>query len=1158
MLSFLKRRALVAGLGFLLLAAFVWYAGPYFAFADYRPLDSAMARLIVIAVLAVCWIASAVMKRLRARRASDKLVAAVITQAQTGPERPSAEVVQLRERFEEATAALKQQRRGGHSLYELPWYVIIGAPGSGKTTALVNSGLHFPLEQRSGRGALRGIGGTRNCDWWFTDEAVFLDTAGRYTTQDSDAGADSAGWSEFLALLRKYRKRRPVNGVILTISVQDLLAQNQGAREAHVAAARRRLNELNKELRIQLPVYLMVTKCDLVAGFTEYFDDLAQEGRAQVWGMTFPFELTAKGEAAKSYPAEFDSLVGRLNARLFGRLEEERDPRRGTRVFGFPQQMAALREVLGQFVADVFASTRFDQQVLLRGIYFTSGTQEGTPIDRLLGAIGRRFAVSPDVVAPAGGRGKAYFIERLLKEVLFAESGLAGVNRRFEMQKAAAEVGAYAAMAVVAVLGFVLLTVSYSRNRDYVEQVSGDVARLEQVPPIRAGASLESLLPRLDAVRAVSDSANRYGDGTPWGMWWGLFQGASIGNAARDAYTRELDGALLPLVAARIKERLVDYVPEPEKLFEYLKAYLMLGQPEHLDKAQLGLVADLEWKSLDAADTEGGVRLSQHFASLLEHESALRPIELDESLVAQARSTIRQASIGGLIYRQARLAYASDNARALRHHTAAGAGADRVLRRKSGLSLSEPVMSLYTAPVFREITDGGIDGIVNKFEADQWVWGQDGAPRVGSRSIASEFTGLYEKDYIAFWDGIVKDIEPVSMATLASTKDALAILSGPTSPLRGLLKTIDEQTFLVKPPEPTQAKPGISGRLTDLFNRGKEAVGLAAVPPGTQVTAHFAPIHRLVSSDQGAAPIDGVIQKLKEVQDRLAPVGPGVGGTDLTDPGAIKDVGEMVNALKREATALPPSIAAIVNQVADRTAVTIRRGVSGTLESRYREKVLRECSAVIGSRYPFVAGSAIDVPLADFGRLFGYGGVFDTFFKSELEPLVDSSRTPWAWRADASGTSVGPSLAMLRQFETAQQIREMFFRPGGQEPEVRFRLTTTDLDVGAVRFLLELDGQSFDYRHTPPRSTQATWPGPTPGPAAATFEVRAGGRPNIVAQGPWAWFRLMESARIERETDVRYVLTFAKDGHEARVRVEAASIRNPYGQNELQQFRCDG
>ena len=236
---------------------------------------------------------SALLKRLRASRASDKLVGAVLSQSQQEKERPSAEARSC------ANASKRPWRRSrsggsGRSLYDLPWYVFIGAPGSGKTTALVNSGLKFPLEQRVGKAAVRGVGGTRNCDWWFTDEAVFLDTAGRYTTQDSDAASDSEGWKEFLALLGKYRKRRPVNGIVLTISAQDLMTQGDAGREAHVEAARRRLTELTRELQIQLPVYVMVTKCDMVAGFTEYFDDLTQEGRAQVWGVTFPYEQTVQ------------------------------------------------------------------------------------------------------------------------------------------------------------------------------------------------------------------------------------------------------------------------------------------------------------------------------------------------------------------------------------------------------------------------------------------------------------------------------------------------------------------------------------------------------------------------------------------------------------------------------------------------------------------------------------------------------------------------------------------------------------------------------------------------------------------------------------------------------------------------------------------------
>ena len=147
MFSFLKSRTFLILLGFALLFLFLWYLGPYFGFAEHYPLASIAGRLIAMALVVAIWIAVVVIKRMRAGRASDQLVAAVVKQSKAD-ERPSAEALQLRERFEEATAFLKGKRKGGHTLYDLPWYVIVGAPGAGKTTALVNSGVNLPLEQR--------------------------------------------------------------------------------------------------------------------------------------------------------------------------------------------------------------------------------------------------------------------------------------------------------------------------------------------------------------------------------------------------------------------------------------------------------------------------------------------------------------------------------------------------------------------------------------------------------------------------------------------------------------------------------------------------------------------------------------------------------------------------------------------------------------------------------------------------------------------------------------------------------------------------------------------------------------------------------------------------------------------------------------------------
>ena len=1163
-MKFFKRRGVLVFIGLVLLSLLIWYGGPYLAFAEFKPLESVLARLIAIGVLVALWVLSALLKKLRAARASSKLAQAVV--AQKGPalrDGAGREAAQLRERFEEAVAALKKTQSSGRSLYELPWYVIIGPPGSGKTTALINSGLKFPLEQRFGKEALRGVGGTRNCDWWFTDEAVLLDTAGRYTTQDSDESADSAGWGEFLGLLTKHRKRRPLNGVMVTLSAADLMTHTPAEREANVAAVRRRLDELNRHLKVRLPVYLMVTKCDLISGFAEYFDDLGAEGRAQVWGMTFTPERSAAGTAAEDFQPEFDALIERLNQRLFGRIEEERDTRRRTAVFAFPQQTAGLRSLIAAFVSEVFAATRFDGRLLLRGVYFTSGTQEGTPIDRLMSAIGRGFAVAPDAIAAgAAGRGKAYFIEKLLREVIFAEAGLAGVNRRRELQKAALQLGAYAALILVAVLGVVALSVSYGRNKSYLGEVAASLDQLNSVPVPSSQSTLAQMVSGLDALRSVVDTANRYQGRLAWTMRWGLFQGAAVGDEARDAYQRELNGSLLPKIGEEFKQRLLSSASQPDKLYQYLKAYLMLGEPEHLDKAQLAFLVNLDWQDAFAAQPDVLQSLTAHLRSLIEDQERLRSLPLDDALLAQTRNTVRQASLPRLMYNQLRLNHVDDTSHDLRLDIAAGIGAERVLARKSGKKLSEPVPGLYTRPVFDQVSALDSLALVKQFSADNWVMGDSAFDMQGAARMTSQVMDVYAEDYTRTWDGILNDVQVVPLRNLAQTADVLGILGGPTSPLKGLLVAVEANTNLTKPAEggPTAAsvaaaaEKAVMNPLNKLF--GKKPVP-GAMSPAERITAHFLPVNQLVTGPPGSAPIDRVVAQVAQIQQKISALGTGVGETNPLDALAKSGQGDALKALQLQASTLPPPIGALVAQMGGRSESLAVGQARSELDQRYREKVIKACEQIVAGRYPFSANSAIDVPLVDFGRLFGVGGIFDGFFKENLAPLVDTSRSPWVWRAGGSGPP-GASTAMLRQFETVQKIRESYFGPTGQSPEQQFTLTPGDLDAAATRFTLEMDGQTLDYRHGPVRSVPLKWPGPSPGAAAVTFEDRSGARPNQTFQGPWAWFRLLDSATLRAETDVRFDAAFQGGGHQATVLIEAVSIRNPYQKSVVHQFRCGG
>jgi type VI secretion system protein ImpL len=199
---------------------------------------------------------------------------------------------------------------------------------------------------------------------------------------------DSAAWHGFLGLLKRNRPRRPINGAIIAISIADLLIQTEEQRNQHARTIRNRIDELIEELGVRFPIYVMFTKCDLISGFSEFFEDLSRGEREQVWGVTFR-DMQAASMAADIdwFASEYNLLVDRLNGRLLWRMHQERDLNRRGAIEVFPQQMEILKPVLTNFLKQVFASSRYHLQPYLRGAYFSSGTQDGTPIDRMMSVI---------------------------------------------------------------------------------------------------------------------------------------------------------------------------------------------------------------------------------------------------------------------------------------------------------------------------------------------------------------------------------------------------------------------------------------------------------------------------------------------------------------------------------------------------------------------------------------------------------------------------------------------------------------------------------------------------------------------------------------------------------------------------------------------------
>lgn len=521
----------------------------------WRPLDGPVERIAFIAALAAAWLGWELIRARRALQENARLLDGLAggIAGQDSAARAAHEIQVLRKRFEDALGVLRKARFRGadgerRMVSELPWYMFIGGPGSGKTTALLNAGLRFPLGDPGAGNSLQGVGGTRNCDWWFTDEAVLLDTAGRYTTQQSDRQADAAAWLGFLDLLKRFRPGQPLNGAIVTLNAADLAHWNEDELRDYAVHVRERVSELYTRLGVRVPVYLMITKSDLLAGFSEFFSEFDAAARAQVWGMTF--EATEKAAdprlTVSRFEEEFMRLERRLYAALPDRLQEERDLQRRAAIYRFPQQFRGVGPMIARFLDTAFVTGWTGEAPLLRGIYFASGTQEGSPIDRVLGTLARAFNLERKVQPPTLGSGKSFFLRRLLREVIFAESGLAGADLARERARRAARLGAYASMALASIVLAAAWTMSYFGNMKLIEsaEAAAGAARREAdgLAPLRPGdeAKLVAILNRLRDLRQAEAS---------WTLRFGLYQGAKLDAQAERAYRNMLSETLLPHLA---------------------------------------------------------------------------------------------------------------------------------------------------------------------------------------------------------------------------------------------------------------------------------------------------------------------------------------------------------------------------------------------------------------------------------------------------------------------------------------------------------------------------------------------------------------------------------------------------------------------------------
>jgi type VI secretion system protein ImpL len=1112
-------------------ALLLWLAAPLLSIDGRHPFDGRGARAALLLALALVALLVGLGLQWRRMRRNASLVDSL----QQG--HGAAGV--LSERFAHAMRLLRSgvgardeshwwQRR--RLVYQLPWYVFIGAPGAGKTTALLHSGLRFPLAERLGTAPVAGIGGTRQCDWWFTDQAVFIDTAGRYTTQDSHAGSDAQEWSVFMRLLRRYRPAQPINGVIVTVSVPDLL-QGGPELEHQATAVDRRLQELRAELGLAFPVYLLVTKVDLLAGFDEFFGDFGAAEREQPWGVTFD-PAAATGGMPPALHAQLAALAARVAAIAPRRLQQEPLLRRRAAIHHFPAQVEALLPALEAFAAQALRRCAEAPRQIVRGIHFSSGTQEGNPIDRVLGELGRSFGITlPEPVRAAGG-GKAYFLATLLQQLVIAEAPLAGANLQRQRRQRWLAAGAGGALAGVLVLACVGWWWSYRHNAAYVDAVGERVRTVAQQIDVRPDGGVGRLLPLYALLSQLAAEGGVDPEHAPWSLDFGLFQGPRLARSADQTYHRVLDRTLAPLLAARLTQVLRQEA-DPGARYEALRVGLMLVTPDRLQRAEVRRWAAQAFGPPAGAQAPGAGEQQEwlrHVDALLERNAVFDVVRLDDATVSAARAALADVSLEQRVHdRLLRRARAQLGGERNQAPLASAAAVLTFAPPDAGGTQGElPALPVeYARRAWREVIEPAIAPLIAELaDETEWVLGvrspaierlvRDSTARA---PLARQLALRHAQASIAQWERLLGTLALQLPADSDSLARFATTLAAPQSPLRQLLRRIA-----------SEFAPAAAG----------SAGAAAALAYESSLGEHFGPL-RDYAAQAGAA--GGAVDLL------LAPL-PGA----LQQP-ATPIASALLRSLREEAARAPPPLRAMWTALADALGAQQQRAIERRLGGGMSE-LAQACRRLTADRFPFSREARRDMPYADFARVFAPHGLLDTFFRTHLANQVDTRHRPWRLTGEVPAPAKLQSA--LRAFEMADDIRHLFFPEGAELPQLRLQLTPVAMDSELLAFSADVDGQLLRYENGPRRPKALRWPGPAASQRVLLRILPAGpsGVGAEVHEGPWALLRVLHRRPGQRADAAGAKAQLEVDGRSLTLEVRTEGAVGAALLGELDRFQC--
>ena len=1121
--------ALLVALLFLLL---IWFVGPLVAIADHTILESVTARLVATVIVVFCWglFVTLYYARSRKKMLADPEKAKAHEEKIISKERFQEEIDHIRDHMKKALAIVTKSNFYGpqsRSRYSLPWYMVIGSSHSGKTSLLLNSGLKFPLNEQADR-HLYQIRTTERFDALYSNEAVFIDTPGTYT-ESIEESTSNRFWMYLLRKLFRSRPAHPLSGIIVCVSMREIMDADASRREHLARTLRTRLSEALKQLHAFVPVYLVFTKCDAVPGFPQFFALLSRHEREQIFG-SLASENSMEPGIVRS---EIKDLLKNLNAQIIGKLHQERDVLARGDMFRFPQELASMGERLEDFIAETFGPSRYHKPVIFRGFFFTSSA---VPNDAL-----GRAAKDGELIYQTGfqrsGRAdytKAFFTLKLFQECIIPEARLAKTDKDRVWPARLRRYGVQAAALALFILGAVFMGVSFTNNYSRLENIQADYSAFAAEQKKRNQVTQpKEVLPEL---AHIADTTTEFNPGADEFLQYGLglYQGNKMDRATRNAYLGTLNARFMPILRAHAARKILENLENVTELKPALRSYIMLCQPKHIEDQFLTSWLGRQWSAMYHG--QGDVQAELHSSMDYLVANGIVPIEPDAALLEKARKALMKMPLAELVYQRMKEEATESGKPPFTFRAAIG--------ESPFAGDNYPIPYLWTLAGYEEYLIARCPDIIRETTEESWIYGEKNAvlSMLDVNKVHKDVRVMYFRDYTQHWTQALQSLHVPEAGSLPETHKTAELMTAGVSPVVMVLRELRKNTdfaleaqggnkkvedalsFELQRKARQQLSRRVGSRLAGALSA--EAIKSAqdfrakafedSQRDAKEVRAVFLPYCSMLDAQGNAGPA------LKASNDAMATMRDYFGKLLTSD-----DMSQRVLSALLEIADEKDLVLRNVEQAAKRlhTPSTIwYTGVASSglkhmlrigaarIDSVYQKNVIGVYNHSLRHKYPFTTQAEEDANLEDFKAFFRANGTLDSFYDTYLRPFISSS----GQLRSIMGRTMPISSNAIAQLSRANRVQRAFFL-SGNELGISFLLETHTLDASLKQVTLNSGGKSVTYFHGPVSGSSFTWPEAAGTSATSTLEFTDlhGISSKRSARGDWSLFKLFREGNIK-------------------------------------------